>query len=323
METVRKPKGYPVDMHFQKLLGLATSLFLFTASSTPAQNQSVPELKDINLTTLHYGSDKNQTIDLYLPKHYRHPLPIVLWIHGGGFSTGNKKDTVPIYLLKIGFAVASMNYRLDDEVSFPAQLFDCKGAIRRLRGAAKQFKLDPTKIVAFGTSAGGTLAALLGTTNGNRQLDGHVSDNGLSTSVQAVIDFSGISDFKAFLSTATPSTEVNLKRFLGSATGKMSTRANLASPTRIATKQLPPFLIVHGTNDKVVPVSQSQQLFQVVKKAGGDAKLVVIKDAGHSLRGYTPAGYVVQFLTQKFDLDGQNGGKMSTAAALRELNLPK
>lgn len=310
-------------MHCQKLLGLVTGLVLFAAADTPAQNQFVQELQNLSVTTLHYGSDKNQTIDLYLPKHYRHPLPVVLWIHGGGFSTGDKTDTVPLYLLKFGFAVASMNYRLDNQVAFPAQLFDCKGAIRRLRGAAKQFRLDQTKVIAFGTSAGGTLAALLGTTNGERKLDGPVSDNGQPTSVQAVIAFSSISDFKTFLATATPSAEMNLKRFLGSSAGDLSTRAESASPTRIMSKKLPPFLIVHGTNDKVVPLFQSQKLYQAVKKAGGDARLIFIKDGGHSLRGYTPASYVVDFLSQKFGSDRQNGGANSTAAALRELSLPK
>jgi len=144
-----------------------------------------------------YGSEDpgSQSLDLYVPKNADKPLPLVVWIHGGGFVGGNKRPTPAVRLLEEGFAVASIEYRFLNTAPFPAQVHDCKAAIRWLRAHAKEYNLDPDRIGVWGGSAGARLAALLGTTNGNKELEGTVGDyEGVSSDVQAVCDWSGSSD---------------------------------------------------------------------------------------------------------------------------------
>ena len=149
-----------------------------------------------NLSYVTHGRP-SQTLDLYVPRKARE-IPLIVWIHGGAFLFGSKEgfpvEPVPLHLLLDGYAVASINYRLSPEALFPAQLEDCKAAIRWLRAQAEEFGLDPNRIGVWGASAGGYLAALLGTAGAIRDFE--VGENlNYSSRVQAVCDFFGPTDF--------------------------------------------------------------------------------------------------------------------------------
>jgi hypothetical protein len=149
---------------------------------------------------LAYASDsETQKLDLYLPEGDG-PFPLVIMVHGGGFMFGDKADGMGLtgvdQLLANGYAVSSINYRLSGEATYPAQIHDAKAAVRFLRANAEQYKLDPDKFGAWGASAGGNLAALLGTTCGVAELEGAELGNAdQSSCVQAVVDWFGPIDF--------------------------------------------------------------------------------------------------------------------------------
>src|SRR5579859_7847618 len=139
------------------------------------------------------GGHPRQVLDLYMP-HAAGPLPLIVWIHGGAFRMGSKDDPVPVAMLQQGYAIASLNYRLSQHALFPAQIEDCKAAVRWLRAHAATYGLDPSHIASWGESAGGHLAAMLGTAGHERGFDvgEHLE---YSSRVQAVLDFFGPTDF--------------------------------------------------------------------------------------------------------------------------------
>src|SRR2546427_8684591 len=123
------------------------------------------------------GSGRAMLLDLYLPEKSDQPLPLITWIHGGAWLGGSKDGGSPaLQFTTHGYAVAHVGYRLSPEAKFPAQINDCKAAVRWLRANAKKYQLDPDKFVAWGSSAGGHLAALVGTTGGVKELEGGVND---------------------------------------------------------------------------------------------------------------------------------------------------
>ena len=238
-------------------------------------------------------------LDLYVPQKAEGPMPLVVWIHGGGWRSGSKDSCPALPMLRFGFAVASINYRLTDVAVFPAQIHDCKAAIRYLRATTKTYNIDPDRIGVWGASAGGHLAALLGTTNGNKKLEGSVGDylNAVSD-VQAVCDWFGPSDFltmpigkRQFKAGQDP--EV---KFLGGSIAEKQTLAEQCSPATHVTKDAPPFLIMHGDQDPLVPLQQSQLLYDLLKAAGVDSKLIVMEGSGHGFGRDDRAGQpVIEF----------------------------
>lgn len=227
--------------------------------------------------------DLDLKLDLYVPKNAQTPMPLVVWIHGGGWSKGSKANCPAIPMLKDGFAIASINYRLTDVAVFPAQIHDCKAAIRYLRANAGAYGIDPNSIGVWGASAGGHLAALLGTTNGNEELEGTIGKHTpASSDVQAVCDWFGPSDLLLASGTRHQFKDGNpVDALLGGKKQGWMQLAELASPVTHVTKDAPPFLIMHGDQDTVVGLRQSQLLYDRLKAAGADAKLIVIKGAGH------------------------------------------
>lgn len=150
---------------------------------------------------LSYVNDGNNAhkLDLYVPNGAASPVPLIVFIHGGGWQSGDKQlgpNSYPLRYARSGYAVASINYRLSDEAIFPAQIYDTKAAIRWLRANAAQYNLDATRIGAWGPSAGGHLASLLGTSNDVTDLEGTLGGNTQHSSrVQAVVDWYGPIDF--------------------------------------------------------------------------------------------------------------------------------
>jgi acetyl esterase/lipase len=177
--------------------------------------------------------------------------------------------------------VASIDYRLSREAVFPAQIFDCKAAIRFLRAHAREYGIDPARIGVWGDSAGGQLAALLGTTNGCKEYEGTEGVLGPSSSVQAVCDWYGPSDFLQTADWSGPGTGA-IKLLLGGVVSAHAQAAALASPAQqVGRAPLVPFLIMHGDQDPLVPLHQSQVLFQRLQRAGASARLVILRHSGH------------------------------------------
>jgi acetyl esterase/lipase len=245
---------------------------------TPPKGSKLPagtaEYRDLS-----YGTHKERNnLDLFVPKSDS-PVPLVLWVHGGGWSGGSKEGINPaLRLLDHGYAVAATNYRLSQQAVFPAQIEDVKAAVRFLRMNAKKYNLDPERFGAWGGSAGGHLVALLGTTGAVKEFDTDSNKN-TSSNVQAVIDFFGPTDL---LKLSPPDAANNpITRLLGGTTGEKKDLAMKANPITHVTKDDPPFLIVQGDADPLVPANQSELLAAALKKAGVECELVILKGAGH------------------------------------------
>ena len=205
------------------------------------------------------------TLDLYCPEKVSGPAPVIVWVHGGGWRTGGKKRCPAVALVPDGYAVASIDYRLSSTAPFPAQIEDCKAAVRWLRANAAKYNLDADRIGVWGMSAGGHLAALLGTSGGVPELEGSGDNMQYSSRVQAVCDVAGPVDLLA-LTNLGPERRFAIEGLLGGA-------PIAASPIHYVSKDDPPFLIVHGEADRVVPVEQSQRFYEELRKAGVNATL--------------------------------------------------
>ncbi len=251
------------------------SLFL-TALTSQAQK---------NLT---YAETANgpQTLDLYRPASAKGPAPLIIWIHGGGWKNGSKENCLPVRLgfTERGYAVASLNYRLTGEAAFPAQIEDCKAAVRWLRVHAKEYGLDADHFGAWGSSAGGHLVALLGTSGDVAGFDTGENLN-VSSRVQAVCDYYGPSDFMTM--GTVPGFERHAgagspeSALLGGPASEKPETAKAASPVSHVTPDDPPFLIVHGDTDRTVPPDQSRRMDAALRKAGVKSELIFLPGSGH------------------------------------------
>lgn len=220
-------------------------------------------------------------LDIYMPPESKEAVPVILWVHGGGWQHGGKGGGQP-FLTTHGYAVVSINYRLSQEAKFPAQIEDCKSAVRWIRANAEKYNFDPGRIGVWGSSAGGHLVALLGLTGQEKQFDkGDHLDQ--SSAVQAVCDWFGPTDLLEFDKTGGQSMRSILTQLLGVEPQQNPDKTAEASPLTYVTKAktIPPFLIMHGDADKVVPFSQSELLYAALKKAGSDVQLYCAKGAGH------------------------------------------
>ncbi len=227
---------------------------------------------------LEYGPHDRHKLDVFVPKGDG-PFPLVIWVHGGGWEGGSKEGNPALTLLDKGFAVAGVNYRLSRHAAFPAQIHDCKAAVRYLRANAKKYNLNPESIGVWGASAGGHLVALLGTAGDVKDLEGDVGTQDGSSRVQAVCNWFGPTDL---LKLSPPFVKNNaVTRLLGGTTGEKKDLAVKADPITHVTADDPPFLIMHGTKDPLVPLSQSELLEAALKKAKVECELCVFKDAGH------------------------------------------
>ncbi len=229
-----------------------------------------------------------QRLDLYLPKNARRPLPLIVWIHGGAWM-GGSKDSVRIArpYLDRGYAVASIGYRLSSDAPFPAQIEDCKAAVRWLRAHADEYGLDPNRFAAWGSSAGGHLAALLGTAGDVAGWDVGLHTN-VSSRVQAVCDFFGPADLRRIpqylasgMSGAFGRADSPESRLLGGPVTANLVRAATASPAAYASPDDPPFFIAHGDQDPIVPHDQSMALFEALKHAGVHVHFHTVLGGGH------------------------------------------
>jgi acetyl esterase/lipase len=232
-----------------------------------------------------YGKHERQKLDVFVPPGDG-PFPLVLWVHGGGWEGGSKAGGPAMGLLREGYAVASTNYRLSQHAPFPAQIEDVKAAVRFLRANAKKYRLDPDRFGAAGGSAGGHLVALLGTAGDVSDLEGSGGHKDVSSRVACVLDFFGPSDLEK-LAAVKPG-DSPITRLLGGPVKEKKELADKANPIRYASKDDPPFLIVHGDKDEVVPLSQSELLHNALKKAGVDSTLITVRGGGHGAGIFVP-----------------------------------
>ncbi len=218
-------------------------------------------------------------LDLYRPQNLSGLLPVIVCIHGGHFGAGRKERCPAVALVQDGYAVASIDYRLTSTAPFPAQIEDCKAAVRWLRANAATYHLDPDRIGVWGYSAGGHLAALLGTTSGVPELEGSSDNMQYSSQVQAVCDVAGPTDLLP-LANLGPKRMSAIEALLGGPLEKDEAKAVAASPIHYISKDDPPFLIVHGEADRVIPLEQSQRFYEALQKAGVNATLKILP-VGH------------------------------------------
>jgi acetyl esterase/lipase len=231
------------------------------------------------------GGHARQKLDLFLPKDGDH-LPLIINIHGGAFRAGSKESGPPLDYLSRGYAVASINYRLSQHAVFPAQIEDCKAAVRWLRAHASEYRLDPNHFAAWGSSAGGHLSAMLGTTGDVKEFD--VGENlTVSSRVQAVVDYFGPTDFLQMDAHRLPNGMVHdpadspESQLIGGPIQENREKVTRANPITYVTKDAPPFLICHGDRDPLVPHHQSELLAVALKKAGVPVTFYTVKGGGH------------------------------------------
>ena len=223
-------------------------------------------------------------LDLYLPETFAEPLPLIVWIHGGGWVTGERSPCPVAVLATRGYAVASVSYRLArGNAVFPAPLHDCKAAIRWLRTNAWRFGCDPQRIGVFGPSAGGHLAALLGTTADDATLDGSEGVTGVSSRVQAVCALFAPTDLVHLEEVEDDHWRINLvaKALLHGPPSKHPELAAAASPITHVSADDAPFLLIHGLADGMVPPAQSERMHHALQAAGASSELLLIEDMPH------------------------------------------
>ncbi|NQT89359.1 alpha/beta hydrolase [bacterium] len=260
----------------------------WASARAAALPQGVKALRNVEYAKV---GDKSLRLDIYTPPEPKGALPLVVWVHGGAWRAGSKNNCPAISLVGRGYAVASISYRFSQEAIFPAQIEDCKAAIRFLRANAKRHSIDADHIGVWGGSAGGHLVALLGASGDAKDIEGQVGGNlEFSSRVQAVVDYFGPSDFTKFEGQPTwvkvDAPNSPLCQLVGGLLAEKKDLVARANPITYVTRDDPPFLVVHGDRDKTVPFNQSELLVAALKKAGVEVEFEVVKGAGH---GFGPA----------------------------------
>lgn len=273
---------------------LLATLVVLTASlahgtDEPQKPRTAPQGMDSHLD-IEYAKPDNTPLrlDLYLPKEIKGSVPVIVAIHGGGWTGGDKRGAAVIGLVRHGYAIASINYRFSQQAIFPAQIEDCKAAVRWVRAHAAEYHIDPDKIGAWGDSAGGHLVALLATTADVKKLEGDEGNPDVSSRVQAVCDWYGPTDLVTIASQEGPDAVLHpdtpdspVSKLLGGPAPENKEKAEAASPITYVSKEAAPILIMHGDKDPLVPLAQSEEFRDALKKAGAEVELYVVKGAGH------------------------------------------
>jgi len=263
------------------------------AAALAAQAPGMKTLRDLEYARPESGP---LSLDLYLPGTGG-PFPLIVWIHGGAFRSGDKGGIWYKPILnqtQRGYAVASIEYRLSGVAKFPALVHDTKAAVRWLRANAAQYNLKADRIVVAGESAGGYQAVMLGASGGAPELEGTLGNPKESSRVQGVIDFFGPTDFLAMDDGASSCQTPLVHRapnspesqLLGCNLSDCPERAKASNPIAYVSGDAPPFLILHGTADCQVPHSQSQRLYDALSAAGVKADLHLLPDVGHGDRRF-------------------------------------
>jgi acetyl esterase/lipase len=260
-------------------------------------------------------------MDVFVPLGTPGPTSAVVWIHGGGFLSGSRLHPPLEWpagllfqsLIDAGIAVASIDYRHAKEAPFPAQLHDAKAAIRYVRMYADRLGIDADRIAVWGESAGGHLAALVGLVEGDEELEGADGPDPVSSAVAAVVDFYGVSDvevlprlgeafppeYRSLLPDLGPDAVDPIQLLLGGSALITARGGGAASPVTYAHPDAPPFLLVHGDTDFIVPAAQSEALAAALRQQGVPTELVLLPGVNHVFMNGDPLPEIqrgVQFL---------------------------
>jgi len=239
------------------------------------------------VTYARYG-DRTLEMDIYRPKGTWGQLPAVVCIHGGGWANGNRANhgRVAQALAARGYVAATISYRLSGEAPFPAQIHDCKAAVRFLRAGAKEYGIDPDNIGAIGLSAGGHLTALLATSAGAKELEGEGGNAMFSSAIQAAVPMGAQTDFLSARTREISAIEERGKiwrQFLGGSQEDKPATYRLASPLHHLEKNDPPCWFITGETDD--PSTHADDFREQMKELSIQSGLTVVKDAPHPFLG--------------------------------------
>lgn len=266
-----------------------------------------PVVRDVEYARV---GDHRLLLDLHLPPATApRKAGLVVWIHGGAWRSGSKADMPLGLVVRKGYAVASVDYRLSTVAPFPAQVHDLKAAVRFLRAARKAYGYDADRIAVAGSSAGGHLAALVGVTNGHRELEGTVGGHpNQSSDVQAVVSLYGMSNLTTILAQSTPHglgvRVPALQLLLGGQPADKPALARLASPVFHVDAADPPLLLIHGDQDPQAPPEQSRELLERYQAVRRPARLVVVPGGKHGGKEFFDAERMegmLAFIAERLD----------------------
>jgi acetyl esterase/lipase len=284
----------------------------------------------MDITYSHITGYRPLKLDIYTTRtKAAAPKPLVIWLHGGGWNAGDQRGgaiATPAYrnwpnwlavVASRGYVVAGVSYRFSSEAPYPAQIQDVKAAVRWLRANAATYGIDPNRVIVWGASAGGQLAAVLGTSCNAPELEGPFAKGAEGSScVQGVVDFYGPIDFKVEDTQRLPTgithdepTSAN-SQYLGCAVQSCPPEKLRASNAiSFIDKSDPPFLIMQGDADTLVPPKQSQMFYDALQKAGVKSELVMVPGVNHIFQGATDAQGKVIFDKVMAFLDATTGVK--------------
>jgi acetyl esterase/lipase len=278
MGLLRSASTAVVALMSLQLMTLRAQVNTQTQPPVPTETKSIATPANIPYVT---GGGPLQQLDLYYPTD-RKGEPLIVVIHGGGWIAGDKAgggfSPLPLDLLFDGYAIASINYRLAPGAIWPAQIQDCKAAIRWLRANANNYGYDPNRIGVYGESTGAHLAVLLANTNATNLFD--IGENlGYSSAVSCVVDMFGPTDLVAFAQTAVG--QSILPTLFGGPIGDHLDLVRSASPINYVNRSEPPILVVHGTSDAFVPYSESVLFTEAMTRANARYDFHTVTGGGH------------------------------------------
>jgi len=290
--TIKTPPRFPVN-------GMPPA-FADAAALTPAEENGIRWFRDLEYAAI--PGYRPLLLDLSVPVDQQAPVPLAVLIHGGAWLGGSKTvrpgdlgDYATLWprLLREGFAVAAIQYRLSGEAVFPAQLHDVKAAVRWLRSAARFLGIDPDRIGTVGESAGGHLSVFLGTNVAAPDLEGAVGLTGPSSAVAASVGWYPPTRLDTMESESIPGTPFTghstpdspESRLIGRAVADRPDLARKASPIAHISEVTAPTLLIHGTLDQLVPYQQSIAYHEALDRAGIPSKLKLVEGADHCFFG--------------------------------------
>ena len=271
---------------FVLILGFLAGTLVLAQRRGTAEPPKAPEgitvHRDIAYVT---DGHERQKLDLYIPETGEN-LSLIIWVHGGAWLGGSKERYAPMEYLKAGYAGASISYRLSQHAIFPAQIEDVKAAVRWIRANAETYRLNPNRFAAWGSSAGGHLVTMLGTTGDVTEFE--VGENlEVSSRVQAVVNYFGPTDFLQMDAHRLPDGLVHdtpdspESKLVGGPIQEHKDRVARANPITYVSKDDPPILIIHGDQDKLVPYHQSVLLKEALEAVGAPVTFYKVEGGGH------------------------------------------
>jgi acetyl esterase/lipase len=287
-------------------LAAVSFILLFWSAAFAQQPAKLPD-NVVAETDIEYAKagDVSLKLDVFKPKQASNtPRACVVWIHGGGWQGGNKSSgaaRLSSYAASGDYVGVSVGYRLTDVAPWPAQIHDCKAAIRYIRANADKLGFDANKIGVWGASAGGHLVSLLGTSGDVKELEGNLGTTAVSSRVACVVDFCGPSDFLLF---GVQSPRLNepgqpVYKLFGGPLKDKQKEAKEASPVTYVSKDDAPFLIMHGTADATVNIAQAERLYEAQKQVGAPTMFVKVIDGAHGFGGPEVNARVKAFLDKQ------------------------